>query len=183
KIARRDSGNEKKDVIAEKDKPLSLPGQEGQFRVAHVRGDFMNMGPAVLIAIQPNKGEVKQFWIFQNYEMARKRLPQPMLQSPKFDPASFKPYTFFLDGMDMGYYTGLQVNRDPGVPLVWAGCFLMVAGFLITFFTFHMRTWVRLSSEKGGTVRISVAGRSNKNPVGLERELERLTNQLKNLFK
>ncbi|MCP4667256.1 MAG: cytochrome c biogenesis protein ResB, partial [Deltaproteobacteria bacterium] len=47
KIARRDSGNEKKDVIAEKDKPLSLPGQEGQFRVAHVRGDFMNMGPAV----------------------------------------------------------------------------------------------------------------------------------------
>ena len=183
KIARHASGHEKKDFIVEKDKTVSLPDNEGEFRIVHVRGDIMNMGPAVLIAVKPKKGDEKQFWIFQDYEIARKRLPKPMLQSPKFDPSSFKPYTFFLDGLDIGYYSGLQVNRDPGVPLVWAGCFLMVAGFFVTFFTSHIRAWVRLSSSKGGTVRISVAGRSNKNPVGLERELERLTNQLQNLFK
>jgi cytochrome c biogenesis protein len=182
KITRNAEGREKKKFVVERDKAVSLPGGEGQFQVVHVRGDIMNMGPAVLIAVRPKNGEVKQFWIFQNYEIAKKRLPKPMLRSPKFDPSSFKPYTFFLDGVDMGYYSGLQVNRDPGVPLVWAGCFLMVAGFFVTFFTSHIRTWVRISSEKGEAVRISIAGRSNKNPVGLERELERLTNRLKNLF-
>ena len=104
-----------------------------------------------------------------------------MLQSPKFDPSAFNPYTFFLDGLETSYYTGLQVNRDPGVPIVWAGCFLIVAGFFVTFFTSHMRIWVRVLNESRG-INISVAGTSNRNPVGLERELANLANGLKKLF-
>jgi len=104
-----------------------------------------------------------------------------MLQSPKFNPSAFEPYTFFLEGLETSYYTGLQVNRDPGVPIVWAGCFLIIAGFFITFFTSHMRMWIRVSEEKQETT-ISVAGTTNRNPVVLERELIRLTNDLKSLL-
>ena len=101
-----------------------------------------------------------------------------MLQSPKFNPSAFEPYTFSLEGLETSYYTGLQVNRDPGVPIVWAGFFLIIVGFFITFFTSHMRIWIQVSEEEKETV-IRVAGTSNRNPVVLERELVRLTNELK----
>ena len=158
----------------ESGKAYELPNGEGVFRVVDARGDIMNMGPAVLISVQP-KGQEKtlDFWVFKNEEQALSRLPGPMRQSVKFNPAAFKPYTFFLDGLETGYYTGLQVNRDPGVPIVWTGCFLMVAGLFFTFFTSHRRIWVRVL-DRGPVTRIDVSGTSNKNPVGLQRELEHL---------
>jgi cytochrome c biogenesis protein len=100
-----------------------------------------------------------------------------MLMSPKFNPSAFKPYTFILEGMETGYYTGLQVNRDPGVPIVWTGFFLIIAGFIITFFTSHKRIWVRLLPDKKG-ISVSIAGATSRNQVGLERELIHLTKGL-----
>lgn len=161
-------------------KSAQLPGNEGEFSVVDVKGDFMGTGPAVLIKTRSRDGDEKQFWIFRDYEIIRKRLPGPMLQSPKFDPSAFRPYTFSLEGLETAYYTGLQVNRDPGVPIVWAGFFLIIAGFFVAFFTSHRRIWIRLSKE-GQAVSISVAGTSNQNPVGLERELLHLTDDLRKL--
>ncbi len=89
------------------------------------------------------------------------------------NPSAFKPYTFYLEGLESKFYTGLQVNRDPGVSIVWIGSFLMIGGFFITFFMSHRRIWVRVSSTKQGST-ISIAGTSNKNPVGLQRELAHL---------
>jgi cytochrome c biogenesis protein ResB len=57
----------------------------------------------------------------------------------------------------------------------------MVTGFFITFFTSQRQIWVRVSKDEGD-IRVSVAGRANKNPVGLERELDQLTHKLKNLL-
>jgi cytochrome c biogenesis protein len=104
-----------------------------------------------------------------------------MFKAPILDPSSFKPYTFFLEKLENRYYTGLQVSKDPGVSLVWLGCFVMVGGFFVTFFTSHRKVWVRVSKAKG-KARISVAGRANKNPVGMERELEQVTRKLQNLL-
>ncbi len=178
----RDGEQHKPETLeVEPGKPMQLPGNEGRFSVVDVKADFMNTGPAVLIATRTEDGEEKNFWVFRDYEIIRKRLPEPMLKSPKFNPSAFKPYTFFLDGLETSHYTGLQVNRDPGVPIVWAGCFLIIAGFFVTFFTSHMRIWVRLSNESR-KINISVAGTSSRNPVGLERELMHLTNDLRKLF-
>ena len=97
------------------------------------------------------------------------------------NPATYEPYTFFLDSIESKFYTGLQVNRDPGVIFVWVGCFMLVTGFIVTFFQSHKQIWVRVS-EHNGKIRVSVAGRANKNPVGLERELDQLTHKLRNLL-
>jgi hypothetical protein len=40
---------------------------------------------------------------------------------------------------------------------------------------------VRVSKSKA-RAKVSVAGRANKNPVGLERELDQVTRSLKNLL-
>jgi cytochrome c biogenesis protein len=181
KISRHASNDESTSVEAEKGKLLPLPGNEGRFQVLKTDGNLRGMmGPAALISIRPEKGDETRFWVFQNWEMLQKRFPREMLQSPALNPSAFKPYTFFLEDLESKFYTGLQVNRDPGVSIVWAGCFLMIGGFFVTFFMSHRRIWVRISREKDGSV-ISIAGSASKNPVGLQRELARLTYNIKNV--
>jgi cytochrome c biogenesis protein len=182
KIARHASNDVFTSVEAEQGKLLPLPGSEGRFQVLKTDGNLRGMmGPAALISIRPEKGDETRFWVFQNWEMLQKRFPGEMLQSPFLNPSSFRPYTFFLEDLESKFYTGLQVNRDPGVSIVWAGCFLMIGGFFVTFFMSHRRIWVRISREKGGNV-ISIAGTASKNPVGLQRELARLTHNLKDVL-
>lgn len=168
-------------VNARKGAFLPLPGVEGKFQVAEVRENFMNMGPAVLIHIQPEKGKGTSFWVFRDQQQIEARYPGLTKKYAKLNPSSFKPLTFVLERVDTRFYTGLQVSRDPGVPLVWTGCFLMVAGFFVTFFMSHRRIWIRISPEKGRTT-ISVAGSASKNPVGLQRELLHLKHTLEGSF-
>jgi cytochrome c biogenesis protein len=139
------------------------------------------LGPAAHISISPDQGEDARLWIFQDTERAQKRLPDKMKQLSILNPSAFEPYTFYLEGLENRYYTGLQVNRDPGVSIVWVGCFVMVAGFFVTFFMSHRRIWVRVLREER-IIKIEVAGATNKNPVGLQRELDRLTESLRKLF-
>ena len=154
-----------------------LPGKEGHFKVVEVAEDFRGLGPAALISVHPNEGEGKEFWVFQRFEMIRKRFPPAMLRSPALDPSAFKPYTFSLENVAMKYATGLQVSRDPGVPLVWTGFFLIMIGLFVAFFTSHRSIWIQLAKTKRG-LNIRVAGRANKNPVGLERELDQLASTI-----
>jgi len=182
KILRQTSQPENTTIEIEKGNSKLLPGNEGQFRVVDLKGDFMRIGPAALIAIQPNEGKEIRFWVFKDHETIKERFPGLLHRFPKLNPSSFKPYTFFLDEFKTRYYTGLQVNKDPGVSIVWAGFFLIVAGFIVTFFVSHRSIWVRVLSNNGET-GISVAGTSNKNPVGLQRELDHLANDLRDLLK
>jgi cytochrome c biogenesis protein len=92
---------------------------------------------------------------------------------PQFNAGLYKPFLFKLEGIETSFYTGLKVNRDPGVPIVGAGAFLLVAGFLLTFFSSHRQVFVRVDRKHGKT-RICVAGRCNRDPVRLNREIERI---------
>jgi cytochrome c biogenesis protein len=183
KISRRASEPNSRVMDVEQGDPIMLPGDEGLFVVTNFSNNFMNrLGPAVHIAVRPVQGKETHFWVVKDQERLRRMLPGPMTQFPSLDPEVFKPYRFVLvDRVGERFYTGLQVNRDPGVPLVWLGCFVMVGGFFVTFFTSHRKFWIRVSPSGKG-VRISVAGTTSKNPVGLERELERLMGEMKDRF-
>ena len=178
KISSQGSGSETNDVVVTMGKAIPLPGKKGRFEVATVRDDFMRLGPAALIRVNPSQGEEKAFWVFQYQEMVKKRFPGIFEKYPKLNPASYPPYVFFLEEFESKYYTGLQANRDPGVFLVWIACFLMVAGFFISFFTSHRQFRVRIQSKKD-KLKISVAGNTSKDAIGLERDLDQLTGQLR----
>ena len=179
KIAGAGKGMEDMSLDAELRKPYPLPGKEGSFQVIEVNGNLMGMmGPAALISIEGEQGEQSSFWVFRNYAALRKRFPGMMEHNPRLNPSAFAPYTFYLEDLPTNYYTGLQVNRDPGVPLVWGGFFTIVIGLFATFFWSHRRVWVRISSGKGGS-EVRVAGTASKNPVALERELDRLTQAIR----
>lgn len=178
KVSRKGSDPENREMVVSLGKDVDLPGKDGRFQVVTIRPNFMRMGPAALIKTDSAQGEEKSFWVFQQREMIQKRFPGIFEKFPKLNPASYAPYVFYLLDFESRYYTGLQANRDPGVFLVWIGCFLMVAGFLVTFFQSHRQFWVKIESEKE-KLTVSVAGNANKNPVGLERNLDRLANKLR----
>lgn len=52
------------------------------------------------------------------------------------EPLSFDGYTFFQSSYDTeGHgWSGLQIAKDPGVPVVYAGFMLLIAGFTIVFY-------------------------------------------------
>ncbi len=76
------------------------------------------------------------------------------------------------------YFTGLQVTRDPGVPLVYTGFILMIAGCFITFFLSHQQVAIEVRFGTDAN-RVLMAGKANKNKMGFRRKIALLADALK----
>jgi cytochrome c biogenesis protein len=57
----------------------------------------------------------------------------------------------------------------------------MVSGLFVTFFMSHKKMWVRVLGQGTGA-KIEVAGTTNKNPVGLQKDLRHLMTNIQNEF-
>jgi cytochrome c biogenesis protein len=78
------------------------------------------------------------------------------------------------------YYTGLQVTKDPGVSIVYAGFIIMIAGCFITFFMSHQRLCVEIIST-GNESSVAVSGLANRNRLGMQKKVKTVSDKLKNL--
>ena len=119
-------------------------------------------GPAARVEFTPKGGEPRVFIVFQNF---------PEVAADRND-----PYKFFYNGSDAKFYTGLQVAKDPGVWVVWAGCFLMCVGLYIAFFMSHRRIWIVVSK---GYARMY--GNASKNHAVFQGQFEELAAKMKEL--
>jgi len=155
---------------------FALPRGEGEVEVLRVENDLMRMGPAVKLSVTSARGNV-QFWVFQNIERIREANPGILEQVPLMNPALFAPCLFSMQKKGERFYTVLQAVRDPGIPLVAGGAALLIVGLMITFFFSHRRFRILLEEEKGKS-RIGLAGSSNRDPVGLEKEMNRLLQEI-----
>jgi cytochrome c biogenesis protein len=178
KISDEKNGAEETIIEVEFGKAVSLPDNKGQLALSDIRDDLMNLGPAVLITVKSTDGKETPIWLFQKRDSIPENFSNMFEMSPKFNPSAYSPFTFSIDDMELVPYTGLQVSRDPGVKFVFLGFIIIIIGLLLTFFTSQRRFWIRISGEKGD-VKINIAGTANKNPVGMERELDRLLVKLK----
>jgi len=121
-------------------------------------------GPAAQVELHSPNGETESFVVYANHpelniEHAKEHGKGPVLQ---------------YKGAEERMYTGLQVAKDPGVEIVWLGCFLMVFGIYFAFFLSHRRVWVRIQN---GTV--TVGGNANKNQGAFQQTFEGLVDRLK----
>jgi len=113
-------------------KKVSLPGSNASFAIARFVTDHGGMGPAVLgVLLEPGKAQHDIFWIFQN--------------GHNINQQQKSGFTFTLDSFSRLYYTGIQVSKDPGVPLVWIGFCLIMMGFILSLFFTHKRIWMKIS--------------------------------------
>ena len=81
--------------------------------------------------------------------------------------------------MKQRFATGLQVVKDPGVWIVYAGFGLMLFGMYVAFFMTHRRLWIAIQ-KTGANVTIILSGSSNKNQAGFSKTLEDIAHDLQN---
>jgi cytochrome c biogenesis protein len=144
-------------------KKVPLPGSNASFAIAKFVSDHGGMGPAVLgVLIEPGKAH-DIFWIFQN--------------GRNINQQQRGGFTFTLKEFTKLYYTGIQVSKDPGVPLVWVGFCLIIMGFILSLFFAHKRIWLRISGSQYG-YEISIAASVSKNRKPFEEKLEKLTGKI-----
>ena len=141
-----------------------IPGGASSFLLGQFIQDLQGMGPALQVLFFESNRPHETFWVLQNH--------------PEFSERSPGPYRFTIKEIEPRYYSGLQVTKDPGVWVVWAGCFLMMAGFYVAFFLSHRRIWVRLT-EKGGKTWVEIAGASHRDRAGFEKEFEKMIQALR----
>lgn len=157
---------------------FDLPGKEGTFHVLRVEDNFMKMGPAIKVTVRSNKNEEATFWVFQQIDKIRAMNPDISAQVSMFNPGLFRPYTFTLLGLEEKYVTSLQVNRDPGTPVVAAAAVLLICGLMMILFSYARSVFIRID-QKDGRVFVAVAGKSYKNQTGLQKEIQYLVAELK----
>lgn len=150
-------------------RPLRLPEKWGWIEAVKFEDNYMRMGPAVLVLRDPGNGiKPYQFRVF--------------LRFPKFGEQNSKTDEFCVfKNIEQRYYTGLQVNKDPGVWVVWVGCIMMILGLYIAFFISHRRLWLRLAPDADNPKRMQLVfvGNANKNQPAFESEFDELVQIIK----
>jgi cytochrome c biogenesis protein len=102
------------------------------------------------------------------------------IRFPTFDRMRRGEVVIAVDQFKERHYTGLQVNQDPGVDLVYIGFVLMILGCYVTFFRSHQQLCIEAVPRGSGT-DITVYGTANKNKPALERRIQKLAGTLKGL--
>lgn len=124
------------------------------FMVVRYSDDVHNFGPGVMVAYMDAEGP-KALWFLSKVEKMRSH--------------TVKGSRISLEKISGQYHTGLEVSRDPGVPVVLCGFALMLAGLYIHFFTAHRRIYVA-----EGPDTLVVAGTASRNREGFREYMEKL---------
>jgi len=136
------------EVTGQQGAPLALPGGAALIPMGYA-SNYQNFGPAAQVSVRMDSGQRgNPFIILQNH--------------PQFDERRGGPFIVSLLEAEQNYYTGLQVTKDPGVWVVWLGCFLLVAGSLVAFFLSHRRIWVTLQPLEHG-IGVKLGGVAHRN--------------------
>jgi cytochrome c biogenesis protein len=132
---------------------VPIPNSNSFLRVLKYSPQIHNLGEGVqVVFLKPNQ-EPRAFWVIKGF--------------PQFGQPRDTEFILTFEGVSSKEYTGLQVTKDPGVWVVWAGCALMVLGLIVSLFFSHQRVWVRIPKGSGG--EIVLAGSASKNRIGFER--------------
>lgn len=151
------------DLFAPFGRQMEIPGSAIKIEVADYQEHFhlpdgSEAGPVIGLNIYHPDAPPQGRWI--------------SVQNPEVN--GYGDYFFVVRDIKMKKYTGLQVNKDPGVWVVWTGCIILVAGIMMAFFMSHKKLWIRIRKDKKNRVEVTVGGTTNKNKYAFSDELEKL---------
>ncbi len=150
-----------------KDARITSPGKQIVWKEGGASFGIINMemlGESVRrvkVWFTDNQGDPASFWVEADREA--------IIKMPSAD------FSFTAKQL---YSTGLQVTRDPGVWIVYAGCATMLLGLVVAFFMSHRRLWALVERKEDKTV-VLLAGSANKNKLGFEKIFTDLADDLK----
>lgn len=146
---------------------LTIPEGLGTFTPMHFVNNYKFRGHAVGATVM---GVLKT----SSGEEIQLALP---VKFAGFDRMRGGDVTVTVGEFETRYYTGLQVTKDPGVWLVYAGFLFLIAGCYITFFMSHQGFMVEVAPHASGS-SVTLYGNTNKNRLGMEMVIRRLTEKL-----
>lgn len=76
-------------------------------------------------------------------------------------------------------YTGLQVIRDDGVPIVYTSFVLAIIGLYMTFYMSHRKIWTMVMPGEKGKSKLLIGGMSEKNKGAFEIEFANIMEEAK----
>jgi len=180
-----DNKNKKSQKVVTFDfkKEFSLPEWDLKLKMADFVSDFIfdtstkrvfsrsteHKNPAVLLEVYEKGKLISRPWIFLNFPDAHMSKDDSRFS---FQLINYQPVSF----------SGLQVSKDPGVNIVWAGFFLLTLGLTLTFTVSYKRFWLCLE-ESGDKISLVLSGNANKNHLSFETEFARTADDLKKILK
>ena len=162
----RDGRGKEKTVRVKRGESFDLPEARASVSVLRAEDNLMGFGPGIKLLVE-SSGRETEFWVFKNIDELVRENPGLLERAPLLDPGRFKPYRFALREMETKPYTGLMVSRDPGVPFVFAGFVILIAG-CIAIYLFPSQL-IKISAGPGdGRVRVGVSGRLGRSRAASE---------------
>jgi cytochrome c biogenesis protein len=184
------SGNPREFVLTLKDlpdaAPMSVTLRPGETRLVKENGlslralqfipDFAMHGseihshsnepnnPALQLEVTDGGGAQWKPWVFQ--------------KMPDFHASEAMPYRIRFESVRMSHFTGLQIAKQPGQNIIWAGCFLMVAGLMLSFYFSHQRVWALVRVNEKGESVLRLGGSANKNKLDFDKKFRELEQSL-----
>lgn len=147
---------------------FDIPESAGKFVVENYQSacNFRghNIGEAFVGILTPTDGKPIEI-----------KLP---LRYPSFDNMRKGAWIVSVENHKSRYYTGLQVTNDPGVWIVYTGFIVIIIGCFVTFFASHQRLCVEMS-KKGSKTSVMVTGSANKNKMGMQSVVKKISQRLK----
>jgi len=135
--------------------PLAWTSNNGGNKVGTFSIPGQNLAVWVVATTGPNDPSVKPGQVA--IELYASDTGNPIVQK-SIDlgtPTTIEGLTYTFDRETK--YTGLNVAKDPGTPIVWIGCLLLVLGFMVRLFVPYRRIWGRLESRIDGGSSLSIA--------------------------
>ncbi len=161
--------------------PFDIPEGIGKFVITDFRdsADFrgQNIGQALIGILTPSDGNPVKVLLplrFPNFDKMRRGDMVISVADQKGQ------LTIPMADRNDRYYTGLQVTKDPGVPLVYTGFVMMIIGCFITFFMSHQKICIEVIKKEEKS-RVMVAGTANKNKLGIQKKIKKIAQGLVNL--
>jgi cytochrome c biogenesis protein len=170
------SGSAPLSVTLHPGETLPLKGNDLSLRALQFIPDFAMHGseihshsnepnnPALQVEVTESGGSQWKIWVFQ--------------KMPDFHAAEAMPYHLRFESVRMSHFTGLQIAKQPGQNIIWAGCFLMVAGLLVSFYFSHQRVWALVRVNEKGESVLRLGGSANKNKLDFEKKFRVLEQSL-----
>lgn len=168
--------------------PVDLPEKLGQFTytglIPHAKFGGQDIGEALAGILTKTGGEPEEILLsirFASFDKMRQGKLFITVLEPNAETLAEKDihsHSHAEKGRgEKAYWTGLEVTRDPGVPLVYLGFCLMIAGCFVAFFMPHEQVMITIS-KRGQKSAVVVAGTAYRNRIAMQQKVKRLAIQL-----
>jgi cytochrome c biogenesis protein len=149
--------------------PVNIPGTDSRLMIADYQDDLMGLGAAMELVCEKEGNWSSPRWILIDRPYHGNRIENYMVR---------------VTQMDKTTYTGLEIKKDPGVWLVWAGFVLMTLSIGLTFYSSHRKLWVSIEADKKrGKTIVTLAGRASRNSQEFEEKFEALRSAIERELK